>query len=318
MNGRSVWRASPSLALTKYWGKAAEGMNIPATSSVAVTLGGLTTTTTVETADVDDVWIDGAEQPRGRFAEFFSSLRGKLGVKCNFRAESANSFPTAAGLASSSSGFAALACACADAAGANAPPRTLSALARIGSASAARSIFGGFVALPAGAEAAEPLYPSDYWPDLRFLVAVTEAGAKLHSSRDAMSAVARTSPYYSSWTADAPGIYSAALGALQQRDVDSLGRAMRLSYMRMHASALGGDPPILYWNPGSIRVIALCEDLRREGMSAWETMDAGPQVKIMCLHSDIDELRRRVEATEGVVRTITAAVGDAASRVGMR
>jgi diphosphomevalonate decarboxylase len=109
----------------------------------------------------DVVVLDGEAQPAERFGDFFAALRAKLGPNLRFWAESANNFPTAAGLASSSSGFAALSLACAHAAAKSPPsPQTLSALARLGSGSAARSLFGGFTLLPAQAESAQSLYPA--------------------------------------------------------------------------------------------------------------------------------------------------------------
>ncbi len=192
-------RASPSLALLKYWGKQEAGDNLPATPSLAVTLGGLYTDTSVRLAEKDSLVVGGAPQDPGRSERFFDCLRSRLEVSHRFEASSVNSFPTAAGLASSSSGFAALAAACARAAGREVPLEDLSAIARIGSVSAARSVFGGFVLLPAGAHSARQVFDASHWPDLRIVAAVTRRGSKPVSSRDAMRETSERSPFYRDW-----------------------------------------------------------------------------------------------------------------------
>jgi diphosphomevalonate decarboxylase len=282
-------RAHPSLALIKYWGKSDIRRNLPATPSLAVTLAGVHTETLVRTVDgtapdaVDAVTVDGVEQPPERYARFFQALRRRLRTALRFQADSANSFPTAAGLASSSSGFAALAAACARAAGRELPARELSALARLGSASAARSLFGGFTLLPAGARAARQLLPEQHWPELRVLVAVVSGQAKAFSSRQAMEATRRSSPFYRAWVGTAGSLLAEAIAALRERDLQKLGELARLSYSRMHAALLASDPPVLYWLPDTVAIIRACAELRQQGLGAWETIDAGPQVKVLCL-----------------------------------
>ncbi len=153
MSTEAVCRAGPSLALIKYWGKTVSGDNLPATPSLAVTLGGVYTETRVSLSAEDSVEVDGLKQDPARYAVFFDNLRHSLQVESRFAARSTNSFPASSGLASSSSGFAALAGACARATGKDCSPSDLSALARVGSASAARAVFAGFVLLPPAATA---------------------------------------------------------------------------------------------------------------------------------------------------------------------
>jgi len=315
----AVCTASPSLALLKYWGKRGGRKNLPATPSLAVSLEALKTTTRVRIADRDEVIVDGKLQDPERYAPFFAEARRLLGVEIRFHAESVNTFPAAAGLASSSSGFAALALACATLAAspaggaparrrAAAPsPARLSALARLGSASAARALFGGFVLLPAGGRFARQLAPADHWPELRILVAVVAEEAKELSSRVAMERTKMTSPYYRPWVRSAAAELPEAVEALMRRDLERLGGAMRRSYFRMFASMLACDPPILYWAPESLALIRACERLRAEGIGAWETMDAGPQVKVLCLAHELPRVRQRLEALG--VRLIESRVG---------
>ncbi len=290
-------RSSPSLALIKYWGKKPGSRNLPATTSIALTLAGLDTRSELRAlapGAPDLVRLGGAEQPPERFAPFFDEARRLFKTDISFSVSSENSFPSSAGLASSSSGFAALALGCAGLAGLPAGPRRdalASEAARLGSASAARALYGGFTLLPSGAKKAEALYGAEYWPELRILVALTSAAPKGDSSRGAMERTRLSSPYYRAWINDSKTLSREALIALAARDQERLGELMRLSYLRMHASAMAADPPALYWLPASMAVIRACAALRARGIGAWETMDAGPQVKILCMASDMDAIR---------------------------
>lgn len=300
----AVCRASPSLALIKYWGKRSSADNTAATTSIALTLKGLVTETRVSPDDAgDSVLVDGKRQDAARYAAFFEAVRGATGVKHHFRAESTNSFPTAAGLASSSSGFAALAWAATRSAGRDLAPARVSALARIGSASAARAVYGGWVELAAGARAARPLYGPDHWPELRVVVVAVRKEPKAISSRSAMESVRETSPFYRAWVRQARGLAAAARSALAARDLEKLGEAMRASTYRMFATMLAAWPPVTYWQPETLAVVHECARLRATGVGAWETMDAGPQVKIFCLAADLP--------------AVTAAVGRLSSDWGM-
>ncbi len=305
----AVCTASPSLALTKYWGKADGGANIPATSSLAVTLRELSSRTRVErSGDTDTVLIDGAPQSESRFAPVFEAIRVETGTTEHFLVESANDFPTAAGLASSSSGIAALVCAVDALLGSRLPAWKLSRIARIGSGSAARAVFGGFTVLPAGGTEAQPVYDADHWPELRVVVAVLQSGPKAVSSREAMERVRRSSPYFTRWMETAEELFAEAREALSLRDIDRLGHAMRLSYLRMFSTMFAADPPVLYWQPRSLSVIRACEDLRGEGVPAYETMDAGPQVKVLTTEDHVERVRAALSSEAEQV--LVSGVGD--------
>jgi diphosphomevalonate decarboxylase len=303
--------ASPSLAVVKYWGKKDDVNNIAATPSLAVTLSGLSTRTVVHLNDqADTVHLDGALQSSSRFSAFFDAARKKTGCSSFFSVKSTNSFPTAAGLASSSSGFAALALGCCVAAGVRLQTPELSRLARIGSGSAARAVFGGFTVWPEGAEAARQLRPASFWPELRIVVVMTTGQEKSISSRDAMNHTRYTSPYYKAWTTDAHRVLEPAIAAVERRDLEALGHATRLSYLRMFGTMISADPPVLYWLPESVGLIRLCETLRSRGIAAWETMDAGPQVKILTNTQDIESVIQAVHDYNSDLRIIAAGVGE--------
>jgi diphosphomevalonate decarboxylase len=309
----SAWvsgRASPSLALLKYWGKLEGEENLPATPSLAVTLGGLFTETWVREAPTDSVTIAGELQDGKRFQRFFDNLRSRLGIDGHFEARSGNSFPTAAGLASSSSGFAALAGACARTAGRELPGGEISALARVGSVSAARSVFGGFVLLPAGARSAVQVHDARHWPDLRIVVAVTHHGPKTVSSREGMARTSATSPFFRQWISQSQALLPEAVAALRSRDLEKLGDLVRTSCAMMHATALAARPPVLYWIPATVAVMDACRELRNQGTGAWETIDAGPQVKILCAAGDVERVIRRVKEVAPGIQTISCFPGE--------
>lgn len=293
----AVAQAHPSLALVKYWGKQPGGVNLPATSSLGVALEALTTRTECRLSPEDALTVDGVAVDSRKLATFFGELRRYVSAHhpepIRFSAQSHNSFPTAAGLASSASGYAALTVAAVAAAGGDtSDTERLSALARHGSGSAARSIFGGFTAWPAGARAATEIFPQTWWPEVRIVVLPLSSVAKPISSRDAMNLTRDTSPYYQAWVADAPALFRRAYDAVSCRDMEALGVVMRESYLRMFATMLGADPPVEYWIPASVAVQRHLAELRGQGIAAWETMDAGPQVKVLTTAADADRVAR--------------------------
>ncbi len=274
--------AGTNIALVKYWGKRDRALNLPATGSLSLTLAELGTRTTVRFVPgpgADQITLNGApaaDKVRTRVTAFLDRVRARAGIDRRAEVVTANSVPTASGLASSASGFAALALAASRAAGLTLSQAELSELARLGSGSAARSIFGGFVEMAAGSRAdghdavAAPLAGAgpdtdadaerdtdaerdkiDSW-DLRLVVAVTAAGEKAAGSTDAMEHSARTSPFYSAWVAGVPGDLGEARAAIAARDLPRLGAVAERSALRMHATAMAADPPIIYWNPATL------------------------------------------------------------------
>ena len=307
MSRRVVARASPSLALIKYWGKKEIDRNTPATSSVAVTLDELYTTSSITTSGGDDsVVVDGVRADPSRFTRFFRAARECFATDRRFCVTSTNNFPTASGLASSSSGFAALALGCARFCEAESSTASLSALARVGSASAARSLYGGFTTLRSGALEAEPLLAADHWPELRVVVVAVTSEQKSISTRDAMNRAMSTSPFYKRWVESSGDTFEYALAALTKRDLATLGGLMRTSYLSMFSTMFTSSPPVIYWTPDTVSLIRLCEELRSAGKDAWETMDAGPQVKIATTKRSVSDVVAAVEgAHEGWKVTVT-------------
>jgi diphosphomevalonate decarboxylase len=307
--GRS--RARANIALAKYWGKCDRTWNLPAVPSISVTLDALVTETEVALdphLEHDRVVLQGSprEGPEAdKICSILAQLRDFSGNPVRARVSSHNLFPSASGLASSASGFAALVAAGARAYGLSLSLEALSALARRGSASAARSLFGGFVELPAGVPgdkslAARELFPPEHW-DVRVVIAMTTLGAKDVASRAGMQHTAQTSPYYGAWLGCAPGYAREVRDGIAARDLERVGRAMEASTAAMHASAWAAVPGVRYFKPATVALLDRVEALRREGVGAWSTMDAGPHVKVLCLAQDALAVERALGAVEGVV-----------------
>ena len=326
-------RACANIALVKYWGKRDRERNLPAEGSLSLTLGALTTTTTVRFdpgLDADTLTLDGqpaGEKATGRLSRWLDLVRRRAGIAERAAVVSGNDFPTASGLASSASAYAALALAASRAAGLSLDAIELSLLARQGSGSAARSIHGGFVRMHRGQRDdgsdcyAEPIEdPGEArgegtpWgaPDgpLRMVIAVIGGGVtKAHSSRDAMEHCAATSPLYAGWLASVPGDLGAAEAAIAARDLAALGEVAESSALCMHAAAMASRPAIVYWQPDTLAALARVRDLRQSGIPAYATMDAGPHVKVLTAVDVADDVARAMGQVSGVSEVIVSPPG---------
>jgi diphosphomevalonate decarboxylase len=315
-------RACANIALVKYWGKRPGELNLPATGSLSLTLDALATETTVAfdpTLAADELVLDGEPANTARITGFLDVVRARANIATYARVTTRNEFPTASGLASSASGFAALAVAAARAAGLELTPRELSLLARRGSGSAARSIFGGFVRMHASdrdAEAyAEPI-ASPLLAGVRMVIAIVGSGApKQHASRDAMTRVAATSPFYAGWLDLVPRDLVAAQAALAAGDLRALGEVAEANALAMHATAIAARPAVIYWQPATLALLAAVRTLRGTGRVAWATIDAGPHVKVLTTVGDADHLARALAGVEGVTATTISAPGGPAEVV---
>lgn len=314
--------AHPNIALVKYWGKRDSRLNLPAAGSLSLTLGPVATKTTLSFGAAEDTLeLNGVAVPaskRSRVAIVLSRVRDLVELREGAAARvalggarivSTNDFPTAAGLASSSSGFAALALAATRAAGLDLPLPQLSALAREGSGSAARSLFGGFARMHAGNRSdgtdafAEPLFDANHW-DLRVIIAVTVEGEKEVASTDGMNLTERTSPYYAAWLATVEPDVEAAIPAIAARDFERLACIAEASALRMHASAIAADPGVLYWRGATVEVIHAVRRMRAGGLPVFFTIDAGPHVKVFCEAASAPAVTAALRDLPGVLRTI--------------
>jgi len=318
-------RANVNLALVKYWGKRDSALNLPASGSLSLTLDGLSVEATVAFGggEADRLEIDGAPaggEEAARLARFMDLVRSEAGRRERAWVSTRSGVPRAIGLASSAAAFAALALAASRAAGLVLDPAALSALARRGSGSAARSVFGGFVEWrrgerPDGRDSvAVPLAGPEHW-DLRVVVAVTSNATKAVSSRDGMARAA-TSPLYPAWLAGADADLAEARAAIRTRDLEALGQVAEHSALKMHAIGLAARPPLLYWRGATVDCLHRVWSLRAEGRRAFATIDAGPQVKVLCEPPDADAVADALRAVAGVERVLACRPGGGAEVVG--
>ncbi|GAA2347004.1 diphosphomevalonate decarboxylase [Streptomyces kunmingensis] len=296
--------AQPNIALIKYWGKRDEELVLPRTDSLSMTLDIFPTTTRVHldrTALHDRVALNGASatgEALRRIVAFLDLVRERSGRPERAVVDTRNTVPTGAGLASSASGFAALALAATTAYGLDLGPVALSRLARRGSGSASRSVFGGFAVWHAGhgaggpdgdlASYAEPVPAGDLDPAL--VVAVVNAGPKDVSSRAAMRRTVDTSPLYGPWAASSRDDLAAMRTALLRADLDAVGEIAERNALGMHATMLAARPAVRYLAPASLTVLDAVARLRRDGVCAYATMDAGPNVKVLCRRVDAERV----------------------------
>lgn len=313
--------AHPNIALIKYWGKRAEADNLPAVGSMSVTLSALTTQTTVEFDDSlehDVLILNGqvqvAEHPR--LASCMDGLR-RLGNDQRYATvTSSNDFPTGAGLASSASGYAALVTATAAAMGLDTSDPRLLEIARIGSGSAPRSMFGGFALLQNdndGTVCKQILRPED-WP-LTVIVAVTTDAQKSTSSRVGMERSRLTSAYYGAWIKSHETDLQHALEHVRNRDFSSLAELAEYNCLKMHSVMMTTRPPLLYWLPETLACMRKVVELRAEGVPVFFTVDAGPQVKAVCLPKSRNVVADALREIPGVRRIIVSDLGEGAQQV---
>ena len=305
---------------------------IPTTSSLSLTLDDTWTTTAVSfdggDGDADVVRINGSA-PSGtalaRVIRFLDLVREHSGVTQRASVDSTSTVPLAAGLASSAAGFAALAAAASRAAGMDLDGRALSRLARRGSGSAARSVFGGLVLWNAGEDDAtsyaEPIdgaiggatgEPAGSGLDPAMVVIVLSEGRKTIGSTEAMRATVRTSPLYPAWVEAGREDLRAALAAVRERDLPRLGEVVEANALGMHAAMIASRPSIMYWLPRTIEALHAVRAVREEGLPAWATIDAGPNVKVLTRGGSAERvaaaLRERVPGAAVSVRLPGAGV----------
>lgn len=314
-------RAHSNIALIKYWGKRAQQRNLPAVGSISITLDGLHTDTTVAfdpTLLSDTAELDGKPVTSSRLSAFLDLIRQRAGITDCASIQSSNNFPTGAGLASSASGFAALTMAATHAAGlTDLSGEELSILARQGSGSAARSIFGGFVEMHRGVQDsgedafAEPLLAAGDWP-LEVVVAITDHASKAVNSTSGMSGLEQRSDFYQAWVDKAEDDLQAMRQAIADRDFATVGALTEMSCLKMHGLMMSTRPGLLYWNPATVAAMQTVRQLRADGVPVYFTIDAGPQVKALCAPGHGQEVAQALEQTPGVLETRQTGLGSAA------
>lgn len=308
--------ANVNFALSKYWGKRDPVLNLPATSSLSVTIDNLESVSTVQADSKlsydelilnDNLISKDSLEFKDQIEPYLNYCRSLAKTKDKFKIKSKNNFPTGAGLASSASGFAAMSVAINQVLELGLDTKGLSVLARRGSGSATRSILGGFNIwnkgkLDDGSDShIESVASGDFWPDLRVLVCVTEEERKKNSSRVGMSQTAETSRIFQKlWLNQAEQDLLVIKDSILNRDFEQLGFVAEKNSQLMHATMLESSPPLIYFNDTALKICTELTKARSQGLSAYYTMDAGPQVKILCLENSLSDVEALVNLIPGI------------------
>lgn len=312
-------RAHTNIALIKYWGKADEDLILPMNNSLSVSLERFYTETKVTFSEsyTEDILVLNGETVNAaeskKITRFMDMLRAKTNTTLYSYIESENFVPTAAGLASSASAYAALASACNEALQLGWSDKELSRLARRGSGSASRSIFGGFVEWEKGYDDTTSYsFPidADRWEDdLAMIFVVINNKSKKVSSRAGMSLTRDTSRFYQYWLDHVDEDIAAVKEAISRKDFKGLGEVIEANGLRMHATNLGAQPPFTYLVPESYQAMEVVHQCRELGYPCYFTMDAGPNVKILVeKHNQahvIEQLHQHFEPHQIIASDIT-------------
>ena len=324
---RATAKAHTNIALIKYWGKRNEELILPTNNSLSVTLDGFYTETTVEFKDSleqdsfilnDEVITNIAYERVTNYLDLIRQYANK--PKLFAEVKSINKVPTAAGFASSASGFAALAAAATKALNLDVSNEQLSILTRQGSGSACRSIYGGFVEWEKGLEAdgadsyAIPIAPKEHW-DLRIAAVVLNETEKDVSSRVGMKRTVDTSVFYDGWLNSIPNDLREIKDGIERKDFEKVGSVAEANCLKMHATTLGAIPPFTYWTDATMAVMQAVQQLRKENILAYFTIDAGPNVKVIYLPEDEEVVEETLRQVNGVNDIIVSHVGDGISYV---
>lgn len=306
-------KAHANIALIKYWGKEDENLFLPSTSSLSMTLDALHTITTVQlsTSDSDlfilNDQIQSSEETSkvSRFVDLFRKDNQKVIIN------STNNFPTAAGLASSASGYAALSLALNYEFDHQLSLRDLSKLTRRGSGSASRSLYGGFVKWTKGNNDTSVATPIDSELEMEMIIVIVNAEKKTGGSRAMMKKTKEQSRYFDSWLSYNDRDLQEMEAAIIHGDLNQVGKLAERNAMMMHATMLAIDEPFFYLQPDSLRVIQIVKECREQGLLAYYTMDAGPNVKIITTPKDREAILKHL----GDFRTIVAKKGPGAQLI---
>lgn len=303
--------APANIAFIKYWGKRDASLNLPCNGSISMNLSELSTTTSVQFGQLkrDEIVLDGrvaTAEERERVVRHLDQIR-KIGrTSLRARVVSKNNFPSGVGVASSASGFAALTLAATNALGLRLSERALSILARKGSGSACRSIPDGFVEwIPGTSDAdsyARSLYPVSYW-DLHDLVVLVSRRSKKVGSTEGHSLV-WTSPFFKARLREISGRLRRLKQALGTKDFRAFGEIIEEEALNMHAVMMTSQPPLLYWEPTTLKIMQWVQAWRDRGLECYFTLDAGPTVHVICQGKDTKGLIRTLRVVEGVMEVI--------------
>ncbi|MCX6705624.1 MAG: diphosphomevalonate decarboxylase [Candidatus Woesebacteria bacterium] len=301
-------KAPANIAFIKYWGKRDEKLRIPANSSISMNLSNAFSITSVdfdEKLKGDIVKIDGvlsAGSEKDRVARHLSLVRKISGKSYYAEVVSKNNFPKASGIASSASGFAALTLAASLSAGLMLSEKDLSIIARLGSGSACRSIPDGFVEWRQGSRSEDSyaygLYPADYWNICDVIAIIGQTSKKVSSTKG--HTLSESSPFYKARILGmAPKIREIKL-ALKNKDFTKFGDILEAEAINMHTVMMTSSPALYYWVPKTLEIILKVIEWRSQGLEVYFTIDAGPNVHIICEEKNVINLKSNLLKLGGV------------------
>lgn len=308
--------AHPNIAFIKYWGLRDESLRLPANDSLSMNIGCLSTRTSV-TLDPDlaaDTLTLNGESATGkaltRVQQFLDRVRRLAGSTTHAHVESENNFPIGAGIASSASGFAALALAASTVYGLTLSEQGLSSLARFGSGSACRSIPGGFVEWVTdpgtGESFARSIAPANHWQVMDCIAILSDQHKPIGSEAGMRLAV--SSPLQAARVQDAPRRIDRCRQAVLQRDFEALATVTELDSNLMHAVMMTSEPPLYYWHLQTLDILKAVRAWRSaEGLPVAATVDAGPNVHVLCLPEAYSEVLKRLRQFPGVMDVLKGA-----------
>lgn len=301
-----------NIAFIKFWGKKDPELNLPFNNTLSMNLSNCLTTTTVEFDPKykEDLIIVGGKEVSGgkkdRVIKILNLIRKRANLYYKAKVLSMNSFPEGAGIASSASGFSALVLAASKAAGLNLSQKELSILARRGSGSACRSVVNGFSEWKAGdsdtSSYAVQLAEPNYW-DLLDIVAITSKEEKKISSTEGHE-LATSSPYFKTRLKRLPGKINKIKKAFFAKDFVIFGKIIEEEAIDLHMMAMTSKPPVFYWNSGTMEIIQAVQEWRANGLLVFFTIDAGPNVHLICQKKDLDKIDSKVKKLKNVLFTI--------------
>ena len=297
---RSIVKSYANIAIIKYWGKKDPIKMIPATSSISLTLENLFTETEIsfitreeaieKTGQASDLlYINGELQNEeqikkiAKVVNLFRDDRSQL-----VKIDTTNNMPTEAGLSSSSSGLSAAIKACNRLFDKNLSREELAQISKFASGSSSRSFFG-----PVGMWDKDTGEVSEVKTDLKLamIVLVLNEEKKIISSRKGMALCMETSTSFDEWIRQSEIDFENMKRYLSEGDFSKVGELTEENALRMHETTKNANPPFTYLTQKSFDAMEYVKELRKQGEKCYFTMDAGPNVKVLCLEEDFERLK---------------------------
>jgi len=301
-----------NIAFIKFWGKKDPEINIPFNDSISMNLSRCLTTTTVEFNSsylLDRIVVGGkevSEAKKERVVKILDQVRKRSNLKLKAKVISKNNFPEGAGIASSASAFSALALAASSTGKLSLSLKELSILSRHGSGSACRSVVDGFAQWQVGdsdtTSYAVQIAAPDFW-ELRDIVCVVSKEEKKVSSTEGHG-LATSSPYFKTRLKILPEKISKLKEAFFRKDFRTFGQIVEEEAVDLHMMAMTSSPPIFYWNEGTMEIIQAVQTWRENGLLVYFTMDAGPNVHLICLKKNVAQVSKEIKKSKNVLFTI--------------